>query len=133
MKQVILIFALFLSSLFCDRAVQCEDTGDFSSGVIVESEDRNPDKGNADCKSFGILPSRTAGYTGESNSVAPSVRLTNSGRRLQPSGKAPFRVIKDGKVIDRHNFHTFQTSLKEFPSGIHSTYRYIHSICQLLI
>ncbi|MCQ2182822.1 MAG: hypothetical protein MJY89_05395 [Bacteroidales bacterium] len=133
MRLFVLIFAAFLSGVFCDRDVCCEDTQNVPAGIIVESNGRDSDSSNPDCRPLGILPSRTAGYSGENNSVAPSVRSTNSGRRVQPSGKAPFRVIKDGKVIDRHNFYTFQTSLKRFSSGIHSTNRYIHSLCQLLI
>ena len=133
MKMFILIITAFLSSLFCGRDTQCENSQCGHAGIVVESKEQNQHDNNPDCKSLGILPSRTAGYSGENNSVTPSVRSTNSGRRIQPSGKAPSRVIKDGKVIDRHNFYTFQTDLKKFSSGIHSSIRYIYSICQLLI
>ena len=134
MNLYILIIAAFLSSLFCDRNARFEGSQCGNVGIAIESKEQNQSNDNPDCKSFGILPSQTAGYTGENNSViSSSVRSTNSGRRIQPSGKAPFRVIKDGKVIDRHNFYTFQTDLKQFPSGIHSTNRYIYSLCQLLI
>ena len=133
MKFHILILTAILSSLFCDRNVCCEDIRCGNDGVIAEAKGQNQDNNNPDCRAYGILPSRTAEYSGENSSVTPSVRSTNSGRRVQPSGKTDFRVIKNGKVIDRHNFHTFQTSLKRFPSGIHSTNRYIHSLCQLLI
>ena len=132
MKLFILIITAFLSSLFCDRDAQCKDSQFGNASIIIESKEQNQDN-NPDCKSLGILPSRTAGYSGENNSVTLSVRSTNSGRRIQPSGKAHFRVIKNGKVIDRNNFHTFQTDLRQFSSGIHSTNRYIHSLCQLLI
>ena len=133
MKLFVLILSVFLSSLFCDRDVHCEGSQCGNAGIVAESKGQNPDNNNPDLKSFGILPTRTAGYTGENNSVTSSVRSTNSGRRVQPSDKAPFRVIKDGKVIDRHNFYSFRTDLKQFSSGIHSTNRYIHSLCQLLI
>ena len=133
MKIFIFILSAFLSSLFCDRNSHFEDSQCGSVGTVVESKGQDQNNNNPDYKSFGILPTRTAGYSGENNSVTPSVRSTNSGRRIQPSGKAPFRVIKDGKVIDRHNFYTFQTDLKQFSSGIHSSIRYIYSICQLLI
>ena len=133
MKLFVLIFSAFLSSLFCDGNVHCEENQCGHAGVVVASKEQNQHNNDPVCKSFGILPSSTAGYVGENNSVTSSVRSTNSGRRVQPSGKAPFRVIKDGKVIDRHTFYTFQTDLKQFPSGIHSTNRYIHTLCQLLI
>ena len=133
MNLYILIIAAFLSSLFCDRNAHFEGSQCSNVGIAIESKEQNRSNDNPDCKSFGILPARTAGYTGENDSVTSSVRSTNSGRRIQPFGKTPFRVIKDGKVIDRHNFYTFQTDLKQFSSGIHSTNRYIHSLCQLLI
>ena len=133
MKLFVLILSAFLSSLFCDRNVHFEDTQCIDAGIVVESTEQNRYNNHPDCRSFGILPSRTAGYAGENNSVSPSVRSTNSGRRVQPSGKAPFRVIKGGKVIDRHHFYTFRTDLKQFPYGTHSTNRYIHFFCQLLI
>ncbi len=133
MKLFVLILSVFLSSLFCDGNAQSEDCQCGFVGTVVESKGQDRNNNNPDCKSFGILPSHTAGYSGENNSVTPSVRSTNSGRRVSSLGKAPFRVIKDGKVIDRYNFYTFQTDLKQFSSGIHSTNRYIHSLCQLLI
>ena len=133
MKLTALILSAFLYGLFCNGNVHCVDSQGGNAGIAVESEGQDQDNNNPDCNTFGILPSRTSGCSGENNNVTPSVRSTNSGRRVQPSVKDPSRVIRDGKVIDRHNFHTFQTDLKRFPSGIHSTDRYIHSLCQLLI
>lgn len=133
MKSHVLILIMFLSCVFCGRNVGDESVSYAPECTVVESSRSESEDDGLDFKSVGILPARTAGYTGENNSLSTSVRSTNSGRRVQPSGKAPFRVIKEGKVIDRHNFHAFQTDLNQFPSGIHSSNRYIHSICQLLI
>ncbi len=133
MKLILIIIGLFLSCNFSDRASVDEKVRDITQATVIGSDNQDNGTRDYDSKSFGILPTRTAGYSGENNSVTPSVRLTNSGRRVQSFGKAPFRVIKDGKVIDRHNFYTFQTDLKQFSSGIHSINRYIHSLCQLLI
>lgn len=133
MKLFVLIFSAFLSSLFCGRNVHCEDFQCVNAGIVAESKGQNQDSNDPDFKSFGILPTRTAGYTGENNSITSSVRSTNSSRRVQTSGKAPFRVIKDGKVIDRHRFYAFRADIIQFSSGIHSSKRYIHSLCQLLI
>lgn len=133
MKHLLLIIGLILSCNFGDGMSVDEKVRDIAQGAVIGPEKQDTGARDYDCKPSGILPSRTAGYTGENNSVTSSVRSTNSGRRIQPSGKAPFRVIKDGKVIDRRNFYTFQTDLKQFPSGIHSTNRYIYSLCQLLI
>ena len=133
MKLILIIIGLILSCNLSDRASIDEKVRDIVQGSVIGADKQDTGTRDYDCKSFGILPTRTAGYSGENNSVTPSVRSTNSGRRIQPSGKAPFRVIKDGKVIDRHNFYTFQTGLKQFSSGIHSSFRYIYSLCQLLI
>ncbi len=133
MKLLLIIIGLILSCNFSDRSFIDEKVLDIAQSTVIGSDKQDTDTRDYDSKSFCLLPSRTAGYSGDNNSVTPSVRTTNSGRRVQPSGKAPFRIIKDGKVIDRHNFYTFQTELKQFPSGIHSTDRYIHSLCQLLI
>ena len=133
MKLILIIIGLILSCNISDRSSTDETVRGIVQGSVIGADKQDTGTRDYDCKTFGILPSRTAGYTGENNSVTSSVRPTNSGRRIQPSGKTPFRVIKDGKVIDRHNFYTFQTDLKQFSSGIHSTSRYIHSLCQLLI
>ena len=133
MKLHILILTIFLSGLFGGRTVSDENIQSISTGTVVESTSQDSSDNYLLNKSLGILPSRTAGFSGESSSVAPSFRSTNSGRRVQPSGKAPFRIIKDGKVINRHYFHTFQTVFLKFSSGVHSTNRYIHTLCQLLI
>ena len=133
MKLILIIIGLILSCNISDRSSTDETVRGIVQGSVIGADKQDTGTRDYDCKTFGILPSRTAGYTGENNSVTSSVRYTNSGRRIQPSGKAPFRVVKDGKVIDRHNFYTFQTDLKQFSSGIHSSFRYIYSLCQLLI
>jgi len=133
MKHFLIIIGLILSSYFGGSLPADEKVRDISQCTVVASDNRDTSTRDYDCKTFCILPSRTAVYSGENSSITPSVRSTNSGRRIQSSGKAPFRVIKAGKVIDRHNYCTFQTELKQFSSGIHSTNRYIHSLCQMLI
>ena len=134
MKSFVLIFTALLSFFFggnrannvCDRSLQHTD-------AVVQCSDNDASGKKADFNDVAILPIRTVSYSGNGDSFAPSFRSTNSGRRVQPSYKSSFRVIKTGRVFDRNNFYTFQTDLKQFSSGIHSTNRYIHSLCQLLI
>ena len=133
MKSFLIILGLILSCTFSDRSSFDEKGQGPAQDCVIGSENQDPGLRDFDWKSQGILPSHTAGFSGENNSVTSSVRSTNSGRRIQPSDKDPFRIIKDGKTIDKNNFDTFRAELKQFPSGIHSTKRYIHSICQLLI
>ena len=133
MKSFLIILGLILSCTFSDRLSFDEKGRGPAQDCVIGSENQDAGLRDFDWKSQGILPSHTAGYSGENNSVTSSVRSTNSGRRAQPSDKDPFRIIKDGKTIDKNNFDTFRAELKQFPSGIHSTKRYIHSICQLLI
>ena len=133
MKLILIIIGFILSCNFSGSMPVDEKVHENAQGVIVGSDNQDTGSRDYESKSFGILPARTACFSGENSSISPSFRSTNSGRRVHASGKAPFRVVKDGKVIDKHNFNTFQTDLKRFPSGIHSTNRYIHSLCRLLI
>ena len=133
MKSFLIILGLILSCTFSDRSSFDEKGQGPAQDCVIGSENQDAGLRDFDWKSQGILPSHTAGFSGENNSVTSSVRSTNSGRRAQPSDKDPFRIIKDGKTIDKNNFDTFRAELKQFPSGLHSTKRYIHSICQLLI
>ena len=133
MKSFLIILGLILSCTFSDRSSFDRKGRGPAQDCVIGSENQDAGLRDFDWKSKGILPSHTAGFSGENNSVTSSVRSTNSGRRAQPSDKDPFRIIKDGKTIDKNNFDTFRAELKQFPSGIHSTKRYIHSICQLLI
>ena len=134
MKSLVLIFTILLSFIFgegrtgdvCVRNHRAQDT-------ITGCAERGARDTKADLSDQAILPARTASFSGDGSSFAPSLRSTSSGRRVQPSSKSGFRIIKAGRVFDRNNFYTFQTVILQFQSGIHSNSRYIHSICQLLI
>lgn len=107
---------------------------DHSSGYIIAgSMDQNNGHDSTDFDYPCITFARTAGFTSEENTFQASVRTFKTGRRIQPSVKYSERIIKAGKVIDRRYFHAFQTKLLQFQSGTHSTQRYIHTICSLLI
>lgn len=134
MKSLVLIFTTLLSFIFggdrafdvCDRSLDCTD-------AVVQCTDQDATDKKADFDDVAILPVRTVTFSGDGNGFAPLFRPTNSGRRVQPSTKSAFRVIKAGKVFDRNNFYTFRTVILQFQSGIRSNSRYIYSICQLLI
>lgn len=133
MKHILLILSFFLSCIFSGGKVSVDEQYEhFSSSVIKETEHDRSDR-DPNYRSFAVLPARTASFSSENTSVAPTVRSTNSGRRTQVSQKSPFRMIKAGKVIDKTNIIIFQTELHKFQTGIHSISRYIHSICCLLI
>ena len=134
MKSVVLIFTILLSFILgegrasdaCDRNHRVPDT-------IAECAENGAADTNVDLSDLAILPARTVSFSGGGSSFAPSMRSTSSGRRVQPSSKSGFRIIKAGRVFDRNNFYTFQTDILQFQSGIRSNSRYIHSICQMLI
>lgn len=134
MKSFVLIFTVLLSFLFGEDRTSnvCDRTAHYTDAV-VQCSDKGAADNKADFNDVAILPVRTATVSGDGNSFAPSFRPTNSGRRVQPSTKSAFRVIKTGKVFDRNNLYAFQTVFLQFQSGIRSNSRYIHSICQLLI
>ena len=134
MKSIALILTVLLSFIFGEgRTVNGCGRNLCYSDTIVQGSDKDATDKEADFNDVAILPVRTATLSGDGNSFAPSVRSTNSGRRVQPSTKSAFRVIKTGKVFDRNNFYAFRTVILQFQSGIRSNSRYIHSICQLLI
>lgn len=134
MKSFVLILTALLSSIFGgDRASNACDRNIHYTDAVVQCSDKDASDKKADFNDVAILPIRTATFSGDGNSFSPSVRSTNSGRRIQPSNKSSFRIIKAGKVFDKNHFYTFQTVLFQFQSGMHSNSRYIYSICQLLI
>ena len=133
MKGIVLIISLFLSCAFSGTCAIHPISEGILHETVISSTDKNTSEKKVDFNDLAILPLRTVSYSGDGNNFAPSFRSSNSGRRVQPSTKFAFRLIKAGKVFDRNNFYSFQTVLLQFQSGIHSNGRYIHSICQLLI
>ena len=133
MKGIVLIMSLFLSSVFCGIGAGYDIPEERLQETVVASIGKNTVEKSDDFNDAAILPVGTALYSGDGNSSAPTFRSTNSGRRVQPSSKSSFRVIKAGKVFDRNHFKTFRSVLFQFHSGIHSIRRYIHSLCNLLI
>lgn len=134
MKSFVLIFTTLLSFIFGGNRASNEcDINIHRSDSVVQCSDKDATDKKADVNDVAILPVRTSSYCGDGNDFSPSFRSNNSGRRIQPSTKSAFRVIKAGKIYDRNYFHTFQTILLQFQSGIRSNSRYIYSICQMLI
>ena len=133
MKGIILILSLLLSCVHNSTGERHDIYEGRFRGTLVSSTDKSTAEKEADLNDLAILPVRTATYSGDGNSFAPSLRPTNSGRRVQPSFKSSFRVIKAGKVLNRNNYCSFQAAILQYQSGIRSNSRYIYSICQLLI
>ena len=133
MKNVLLIFSLLLSCLSGgDRTFDALQQDDVTSSVI-EATEQNQDGSSADYRTQALIPVQPFRFAGEDTGSDSSVRSSGTGRRTQVTQKSPFIVIKDGKVIDKSNLYFFLTELRKFPSGIHSSRRYIHTIRQLLI
>lgn len=134
MKHIILILSSVLTFVLCGVAdsmknnVQHEFDRYSVSSVVVQIRDNN-----SGVESLGLLPIQASNFSSTNGSIFQNIRSFNSGRRIQPSGKSSSRLVKSGKLKDRNTFYSFQTDLKQFCSGIHTTGRYIHSICCLLI
>lgn len=134
MRSIAIFISILLSFIFGEgRVSNAYDRNSHSTGAIVQCSDKEAMDWEVDFNDVALLPVRTASISGNGSSFAPSFRSTNSGKRVQPSHKSSFRVIKTGKVFDRNNFYTFRTVILQFQSGIRSNSRYIYSICQLLI
>lgn len=128
-KILLLIFHFLFASLFGGAGVECPPS---QVDVFIQSEAESSDN-RQDYRQTDLLPVSTARLSAEESSVTSYVRTSNSVRRNHPSTKFPFRIIKAGKIVDRTNYYTFQSSILQFQSGIFSTRRYIHAICRLLI
>ena len=132
MKVLILILSFFLSVFSGGKTVYAGQNGRHPASIVETASEDIPDRA-PNSYSQAILPVQSARFSGEDSGVTSALRSTNSSRRTQVSQKSPFRIIKGGKVIDKHHFFIFRALLQQFQSGIHSTSRYIHSICHLLI
>ena len=133
MKGILLILSFFMSCLVSGSRQEYNAIEEREHETVVECTNHKTTEKEVDFNNLAILPVRTASYSGDGNSFSPSVRSNNAGRRVQPSSKSTFRIIKAGKVLDRNNFYAFRAVILQFQSGIHSNSRYIHSICHLLI
>lgn len=129
MKILLLVFNILSASLFGGVDSEWKT---LHEEVIVQAGTDSPDN-RQDYRQTDLLPVNTARLSVEESSVTSYVRSSNSGRRIQPSTKFPFRIIKAGKVVDRTNYYTFRISILQFQSGIFSASRYIYVICRLLI
>lgn len=133
MKHSLLILSFLLSWLFSgSEAASSRVSGSSETSVVqASSQEQAPDfnKFNTLC----LTSARGVSFSGETNSFTPTVRTLNSGRRVQPSSKTSFRVVKAGKVVDRQTFHTFLEVLYHNPSGLFCIDRYIYAIEHLLI
>ena len=134
MKSFVLIFSVLLSFIFGgDRTNSVCDRNLHYSDAVVKCSDKDAAEKKSGFNDTAILPLRPATFSGDGNSFAPTFRSNHSGKRVQSSFKSSFRIIKEGKVLDRNNLYAFRTDILQFQSGIHSNSRYIYSICRLLI
>lgn len=130
--------ALFILSILLPLLLNCNTlTGSEVTGaceyVLNESVNQNDNRDFSDFDVPCLSYARTAGFSQEDNTHSSTVRSFKTGRRIQLQAKSNCRIIKDGRVIDSSNYYTYRTHLQQFQSGTHSTQRYIHIICQLLI
>lgn len=119
MKGILLILSLVLSCMFSGSGICREVAEEKSHDAIVECSDSQSPERLTDINDLAILPVRTATFSANGNTPAPTVRSINAGRRAQPSYKA--------------TLFSFRATILQFPSGTHTNSRYIHSICHLLI
>ena len=68
---------------------------------------------------------------GDTISQTVSLRLTQTGKRVNPSAKTSVRIIKAGKIIDTHNYNTFLSACFAKTDGALSSHRFIYSVCRL--
>lgn len=121
MKRILLILAFVLAFLLKGSNAACDEQMPVSSGIVSV------------CDTDTFSPASTSSYSAETQNYGTSFRNSGQGRRLPSSMRSAYRVLKDGKVIDKSFYSTFRELYIEFYSGIHSNVRYIYSIRHLLI
>jgi hypothetical protein len=65
-------------------------------------------------------------FSGNTTGFSGSVRLTQSGRRINPSTKTTFRLVKAGKVVDGRSFLQRGISLSQLLPDLFSSNRQLH-------
>lgn len=68
---------------------------------------------------------------GDTISQSVSLRLTQTGKRVNPSAKTSSRIIKAGRITDTYNYNTFLSACFAKTDGALSFQRLIYSICHL--
>ena len=69
--------------------------------------------------------------SGDTVSHSNSIRLPQTGKRINPSTKTASRIIKAGRIIDTKNYNTFLSARFFKTDGALSFQRFIYSICCL--
>ena len=67
-------------------------------------------------------------FSGNTNSFSGSIRLTQTGRRINPSTKTTFRLIKAGKVMDGRSPFQRGVSLLQLLPDLFSFNQHLHLI-----
>jgi len=133
MKCLLLILVIFLSSFFGNGQSDANRTPSQSSAVIEQrAEDETRDL-SSELYQVALLPQSVARNSEEENTVSSPGCQNSSVSSVKRPAKTNFRFVKSGKVIDRQSFQLFRTIICLIESGRHSTRRYIHTLCQLLI
>lgn len=132
-KRALFILSILLPLLLNCSSVSGREIINACEYVLNQSADSNDSRDFSDFDVPCLSYARTVGFSQEDNTNSSTVRSFKTGRRIQLQAKSNCRIVKDGRVIDSSNFYTYRTHLQQFQSGTHSTQRYIHIICQLLI
>ncbi len=133
MRRILFIFSIMLSLLLNCSAV----FGGVVNGASVDvfsisaAEDNNQDCSDSYC--FEYVLDGNAVSLSEHSYSSSSVRSNKTGRRIHPFEKSLSRIQKSGKTMDGCAYYYFRILLHRFHTGTHSTQRYIHLICSLLL
>ena len=124
MRLILSILALFLYCFLGGSGV----VGVCLERVHDDISEVCQDNGRSECdfgaNDLAMLPAGTSAYSGMGGGSAPSVNPAKAARRFQNISKS---------TADSCSLIAFGAGIVEFQACIHSSRRYIHSICHLLI
>lgn len=130
-KRMAILVIVFLSLLLSGResfSAAISQT-DWSYGMSTSVSDSiTKDRPVSFGRDISFLPVGGNAFSGNTTSFSGSIRLTQTGRRINPSTKTTFRLIKAGKVMDGRSPFQRGVSLLQLLPDLFSFNQHLHLI-----
>ena len=122
---LIALLSFFLNGQRESSAVISQD--EWGTDVSVNTTDFiTKDSPITFCRDMSFMPMSGNAFSGNTTSFSGSIRLTQTGRRINPSTKTTFRLVKAGKVIDGRSPFQRGVSLFQLLPDLFSFNQHLH-------
>lgn len=126
-----LILSVVFSLFFGGKQECISSKASVGEEVLAASHARDNVPDHSLHRDMCITASHGWTFSGGENSNTVLLGSSQVGRRTTQPTKTPTRLIRDGKVIDTHNFTPFLSAIFLKVYGAESFPRYLYSICCL--